>query len=243
MAQYCKRNATIGLFLAVTLAATVAGSEEKLPAVLEGTVLEAPLNFLHIGNSIIFNLAGGLFISIVFWLLMVEIPERKTRQLIRQELQLAYEDIRHGLRNVLLNASGSYNLEDYVSTKTPEGFAGYFDSPAPPGSPSQTRWDLVYTEIKKGEDTTRRVHGHFEALERAISHALARVPPHNSKAHKGLHNFVRFLMELRFACCPGRPLSESDARHLSLELWTMFVTDQSSSGPDPYAIPIWISEF
>ncbi|WP_063569175.1 hypothetical protein [Achromobacter ruhlandii] len=239
MAEYSKRNMSIGMLLAATLAATVAGSEEKLPTVLEGTFLEAPLYSLHIGNTIIFNLAGGLFISIVFWLLMVEIPERKTRSLVREQLMRAYEDIRIKLLFILLDAAGEYSFGDFKAAKNPEGFQGHFETPV---GKTQTRWDLVYTQILGGEDINRRLHGQFEALANAITHALARIPPRNAEAHDMLHDLARLLMDLRVMCTPGRRLHESDAKHVSRELWTMFITGHSPSDSDPNAIPIWISK-
>jgi hypothetical protein len=76
-------------FLSLIIA--VASSGEPTVSWLRGTQLEKLLICLSCQNSIVFNLAIGYFVSTIFWVLVVYLPERQRRRLLKGNLTLRYK--------------------------------------------------------------------------------------------------------------------------------------------------------
>lgn len=81
------------------------GSTEPVFGPLRGTSIEPALLALHNGNSIIFNLSVGYLVSLFFWLLVVHLPERQRKRILRDNLSRRYGEFRTRTIQILLWAA------------------------------------------------------------------------------------------------------------------------------------------
>lgn len=93
------------MFALLAVFGTLSGSNEPVIEFLRGTPFEPVLLFLHNGNSIFFNLSVGYIVSLFFWGLVVYIPERNRRLILRDNLSRRYQDFRENTIQILLWAS------------------------------------------------------------------------------------------------------------------------------------------
>ena len=95
------------IFLTTLLAifTAVATSGEQIITPLRGTTIEPILLKLGWSNVIVFNLANGYLISLFFWWLVVYLPEKQRRSVIRNNLTSNYQIFKEDIVSVLLLAS------------------------------------------------------------------------------------------------------------------------------------------
>lgn len=223
--------------LLASLYGAIAGADVPLPAFFAGTWFEQPLYALHIGNPVVANLSGSLFVSIVFWLLIVDWPEMKNRSAIRDSLNTAFKNFRNEIRWALLGASGPCTLETTEDTRDPEVFRSYFEETV---QGSQSRWDVTLDELQKGGLYLRKIYAAFDAISDEISYALHRTVPRSREAHDRMREFLTFVYQFKAAYVPGQPLEFDDTKWLGRELWALMVTADKPDGVDPYELVVWI---
>lgn len=230
----------VALALLLSLYGAIAGADVLLPTVLLGTWLERPLYALHLGNPVIANLASSLFVSIVFWLLIVDWPEAKNRRIVRDRLKTAFNEFRDDLRHTLLGSCGPYSLETAEQIRGPKAFRSYFKTRV---NESQERWHVALSKLQEGGLDLRRVYAGFDALSDEISYALHRVAPRSRDAHDGMRQFLLFVYQFKAAYVPGQPLDYDDTKWLGRELWSLMVTSDQPEDVDPNQLAIWIRDF
>ena len=79
-------NSTIIALSAVAIVVMFVSSGEAVIPVLRGTSLESILLAYGKANSIAFNLSVGYLVSVLFWLLVVLLPECARRRLLQDNL-------------------------------------------------------------------------------------------------------------------------------------------------------------
>ena len=80
-------------------------SGERVTPLLRDTFVEAPLVALGYPNTILFNLSIGYLVSLFFWILVVYLPERKRRSILRSNLNRRYQSFKEEIVQSLLWAS------------------------------------------------------------------------------------------------------------------------------------------
>lgn len=98
-------NRVLLLLVLAAVFGTFAGSNEPVPGFFRSTSVEQILLASHNGNSIVFNLSVGYLVSMFFWLLVVYLPERSRRHLLRDNLSRRYKHFREDTIQLLLWAS------------------------------------------------------------------------------------------------------------------------------------------
>ncbi len=93
------------LLTPVAIFGLFSGSTEPAIGLLRGTAIEPLLLALHNGNSIVFNLSVGYLVSLFFWLLVVHVPERQRRRILRNNLARRYKEFREDTIQILLWAA------------------------------------------------------------------------------------------------------------------------------------------
>lgn len=236
MQGYGKRNLVITVVMAIALYFTIAGADVPLPSRLQGTFLEGPLYALHIGNPILFNLGSGLFITLVFWFLVVELPERKTRAMVRDGLRVAYIQCRTDLATVLLDAAAPHEFTAArAAVTTSEGFVEFFAEVVDPAH-SKSRWHNAKAALVKNDFYIRRIHAALDVLANEISYAMVRATPRSRECHDELRDFVADLFEIRAAHIPGRPLGMMDVDILASAIWGLMAGVRASACQKPFDI-------
>ena len=99
------------IFLLIPLAiiGMFSGSGWPVIAPLRGTVVEPVLYRLH-GNQIIFSLSVGWLVSLYTWFLVVVVPERRRRRVLRNRLRKYYEHFRRDVTRDLLSVGGDQRI-------------------------------------------------------------------------------------------------------------------------------------
>ena len=98
------RRINISLAALAIVAALVmfAASGEPVISVLRDTPLESWLQRLGHTNTIAFNLAVGYLVSGIFWLLVVYLPDRSRRAVLRDNLNGSYKRFKESALQILL---------------------------------------------------------------------------------------------------------------------------------------------
>jgi hypothetical protein len=114
----------------------VATSGEPTLPFLRGTAVEPILLQLGYPNTVLFTLSSGLLISSFFWWLVVYLPERQRKAILRGKLSRDYEQFQQNVLFTLLWASGQSSVSsDQVRELTdPKKFVEYF------GANRQAHW-------------------------------------------------------------------------------------------------------
>ncbi len=96
----------------VALYGMISGSQEPVVWFLRGTAIEPVLHSLHNGNPIFFDLSVGYLVSLFFWLIVVHLPERQRKDIIKNNLQNSYTNFKENTIQILLWASiGTHDSE------------------------------------------------------------------------------------------------------------------------------------
>ncbi|MDM0008080.1 hypothetical protein QTI51_23670 [Variovorax sp. J22G73] len=111
MLQWLEKH-RVGFALSVLSMVALIGmfvtSGEKVFGPIRGTNIEPLLLALGWTNTIAFNLCLGYLTSVFFWLLVVHVPERQRRKLLRESLSRRYADFKH---NTIQICSWAGNLQ------------------------------------------------------------------------------------------------------------------------------------
>src|SRR5690348_6302735 len=77
--------------------------------------------------SVLYDLAIGYLVSLIFWILVVLLPDIQRRRMLRKSLEERYRYFRSGIVGVLLSASeGTYDLDNRDKLTEPSEFRRYF---------------------------------------------------------------------------------------------------------------------
>lgn len=124
-----KLSLTIAILAMAALAVLVATSGEPPLRFLRHTALADRLRALSHPNVIAFNLAAGYLASAFFWFLVVYLPERSRRQVLRLNFDRSYRQFKEATVRILLWASiGTHDSELADKLCDPHQFKAFFDS-------------------------------------------------------------------------------------------------------------------
>lgn len=88
-----KEESLLILLGAISLMGIFIASSDPIISVLEGTLLENLLISVLSGNSIVFNLSIGIFVSTIFYVMIVYIPEKRKNAKIKPTIFMLVENI------------------------------------------------------------------------------------------------------------------------------------------------------
>ena len=122
-------NVTLTVLAIVAAIVMVATSGEPVMTVLRGTRLEPVLQRFSWTNTIAFNLSIGYLVSVFFWLLVVYVPERARRSVLREHFAASYARFREAAIQVLLWASiGTHDSTLPAKLLDPQKFREFFEA-------------------------------------------------------------------------------------------------------------------
>lgn len=98
-------NIALALLAIVATLVMFATSGEPVIPLLRNTRLEPLLQSIGRTNSIAFNLAVGYLVSGIFWLLVVYLPDRARRSVLRENLSRSYRRFKEAALQILLWSS------------------------------------------------------------------------------------------------------------------------------------------
>jgi len=182
------------LFLLAIVAAyfAVAASGERVIPWLRGTPIESALIQLGYTNTIVFNLAIGYLVSLFFWVIVVYLPERKRRAMLRNNLDRTYKYFREEVIQTLLWASNAPYEGIQVEQLANDHFAfkKFF------GNGNKSIWYDALNGIQSSEERLREIYFSMEKLSLEVTYVLSSLPIHDEKIHvflKDVNESIRTL--------------------------------------------------
>jgi hypothetical protein len=200
-------------FIALLLVAiffAFSGSTEPVASYLRGTRVERYLLAWHSGNSIVFNLAIGYIVSVFFWLLVVYMPERHRRALLRDNLQRRYRGFREGTIGILLSACcGSYNSD------LPEQLCDYQKFKAFFNENQKERWYAALNGLEDRKDLLSDLVMELQLFSDEVAYVL----DHVNIDDPTVHSFFKRLNEHIYRLKNASVYSYDSVKYVTNFMW------------------------
>lgn len=191
---------------------TFSGSTEPVVGLLRDTAIEPYLLALHNGNSIVFNLSVGYLVSLFFWLLVVYLPDRTRRQILRDNLSRRYQDFRESTIQTLLWASiGAHDSRLPNELCDHRKFKEFFDED------NKKHWYAALNGLQGDKDRVDELLLELELFAGEVSYVLNNVHIQDPK----VHSFFKRLSENIYRLKNSTVYSYDQVKYLGNFLWTI----------------------
>lgn len=176
--------ALLGIFAAVL---TVSASGEPVVAWLRGTPVEPILLRLGWPNTIVFNLSIGYLVSLLFWFLVVYLPDRQRRKVLRNSLTRSYQSFKEDIVQTLVWASGEMRDTSFVEELASDHvkFRQFFDENG------KSRWYAALNGLQGNDERLGEIALALELLSTETSYVLSSLPIQDER----VHTFLKLLTE------------------------------------------------
>lgn len=176
--------AIIGIVAAIL---TVAASGEPVVAWLRSTPIEPVLHRLGWPNTIVFNLSIGYLVSLLFWFLVVHLPDRQRRKVFRNSLTRSYQSFKEDIVQTLVWASGESHDTAFVAelASDPVKFRRFFDENG------NARWYAALNGLQRSDERLSEIALALELLSAEASYVLSSLPIQDER----VHTFLKLLTE------------------------------------------------
>jgi hypothetical protein len=120
----------------------IKSSSEPILPILSGTWIELLFQQFDTGNSIIFDLSIGFIVSVFFYLLVVWLPDKQRKNLIKRNFEEQYKSFRRDTISVLLTACRSYDYELLLRLLDQNEFSKFIQTPID-DNPHNIKWYAI----------------------------------------------------------------------------------------------------
>ena len=205
----------------VAIWGTVASSGEPIIRPLRGSLLEPILYSLGYQNSIVFNLSIGYLVSLIFWFLIVYLPEQKRRHVLRVNLSGRYNDFRRDAIEIFL-----------VGCKDTEGlplgrilshhvtFRQFFEAQ------NSSRWHDVVNYLQNNSERLDDVVFELQMLAEEVAYVLTKVDFEDPEVHAFFKRMCSYVYRLK----SSNDDYDHRVKHLARFLWEIFTAWNPSEG-------------
>lgn len=182
---------------------------------------------VHTNDPIAFNLAVGFVNAVIFWFLVVVLPERKRRKVIRENLRRRYQDFRETAVLTLLHAAGIYETSDKVQELTDHRkFKAFFDAD------NKARWYDALNGLQGEPERIADLLLEMEMLADEVRYVLNKVDIDDASVHSAFKNLCAHIGRLR----SHGVYSHDPAKYVGQFVWGMlaqwsFVEGQMETDP------------
>jgi hypothetical protein len=164
-------------------------------------------------NKVFYDLAVGALVSVLFYFLLVRLPEYQKRQRIKKSLATQYNNFREDcIVNMLMVADGTFEWGFHRELVDQAKFKEYFKQPVGQG---QDRWDAFLNKLD--DYNLHELLMNLEIFRNEISFALNNVDIDDEKSFVFLKRLSNALFSMRDAT-----LGYEEIKPLSRLLWTVF---------------------
>lgn len=216
-----------GLLSALAVVAFVgmfAFSGEPVVSFLERTSAEPVLIALGMPNTIAFNLCGGYLITVLFWWLVVFLPDRQRRRVLRRNLNWQYAEFRRRAIQTCVWAAGlSLNTAQVEELTDPVEFKKFFGG---------NRWYDVANGLQGSELRLHELQTEMEVFAQEVSYTLNNVMIQDDDVHRLLKTLNEQIFRLRH----DAKFSGDSVKYVCQFLWSVlanwsFVTGYTADDP------------
>jgi len=203
-------NAALAILAIAAVFGMFSGSPEPVMSVLQGSPVEPVLLALHNGNSIVFNLSVGYLVSMLFWLLVVYLPERGRKNLLRDNLSRRYRDFREDTIQILLWAAvGTHDSTLPRELCDHRKFREFFDEN------KEEHWYAALNGLQGNKDRIDDLLLEMELFSSEVAYVLNNVSIQDSKVHA----FFKRLSEHIYRLKNASVYSYDQVKYLGGFLW------------------------
>ena len=174
-------NAAIAALACLSVIFLFVSSGEPVLSFLEGTMIEPLLHALSWPNTIVFNLSVGYLTSTIFWILVVYLPERSRRRLVREALAVRYKEFKYEIVQTFLWAADRSEETRFVEelANDYEKFKTYFKS-------TNQTWYDVLNGIQSNSIRMHELQLAMTVFADHVAFAMSSVPVDDPDAHRVL---------------------------------------------------------
>ncbi len=203
-------NIALALLAFAAVFGMFAGGNEPVIGALRGSPIEPLLRALHNGNAIVFNLSVGFLVSMFFWLLVVYLPERRRKCLLRDNLSRRYQDFREDTIQILLWAAiGTHDSTLPKELCNHRKFREFFDEN------KKERWYAALNGLQGSKDRIDDLLLELELFSAEVAYVLNSVSIQDPK----LHSFFKRLNEHIYRLKNASVYSDDQVKYLGGFLW------------------------
>ena len=178
----------VGLSVACIILMFITSTDPLLP-VLAGTAIATLLTQFPTGNQIGFDLSVGVLTSVLMYFLIVKLPERAKRAIIRKNLSTTYDSCKQQCIAVYLGCfMNSYPADLPKELSEQKRFREFFK--ADNGS-AQTKWDAVANGLDEQKLKTLIVE--LEILMAEIHFTLTSIDIQDQRSFEFLKRLSRII--------------------------------------------------
>ena len=199
--------------LFISLLLMMKSSDENLFILFKGTILETLLSQFSFANTIIFNLSIGFIVSIVFYFLVVWIPDMKKKKLLKNNLTKHYLYFKENSLHIFCHAMNEECDTSLMSKLMLQNeFKIFFKTKI---SDSQERWDSVLNGLDN--QLLYELLGELELLKNEIEFINNNITIDDEDVFVFMKNLSINIYRLR-----DINLENNDIKVLSRFLWQLF---------------------
>lgn len=180
-----------------------------IPAIMGGIVTAPSPTYF----SVIHTLCIGFVVSSIFYLLVIFIPARQRRSLIRRSLDKQYRYFKLSCISTFLIASNSQEYHPHEMLLNQEEFRRYFSNV----TEEQIRWDAVATSLQENEYLLRDIIYEFDMLNTEIVFVRNNIDIHDEEVFGFLNNVSQIIYQLKYT-----QRDYDDIKSLCRRLWEIF---------------------
>ena len=187
-----KVNFAIVLLAVIAVFLLFVSSGEPLVPLLRDSKLAPILYILSWPNTIVFNLSVGYLSSMIFWILVVYLPDKSRRSLLRETLATRYKEFKHEIVQTFIWASGENQGVQFVEDLANDHikFKEYFGS-------SKDRWYAVLNGIQGSELRMHELQLAMKMFSDEVAYVLNNVPIDDPSVHRVFKRLNESIFRLR----------------------------------------------
>ncbi len=188
-------------------------SDDPAFHIFKDTLLESLFQKLPIGNTILFNMSVGFLVSIIFYLLVVWLPDRRRKKLIKTNMKEQYRFFKEDTIAILLSACQNRYESDFPRRLTDQGeFRKYFKEAV---NESQNRWHVLLNG--SNDRLLKDLLVELEILMNEVSYVLNNVTVEDPDVFSFFKRLSQAVYKLK-----NTTLAYDDKKQLSQFLWDLF---------------------
>lgn len=187
-----KVNLAIAVLAAIAAILLFVSSGEPLMQLLRDSQLAPVLYALSWPNTIVFNLSVGYLSSTIFWVLVVYLPEKSRRSLLRETLATRYTEFKHEIVQTFIWASGESQDVQFVDDLANDHvkFKEYFGS-------GNDRWYAVLNGIQGSEMRMHELLLAMKMFSDEVAYVLINVSIDDPSVHRVFKRLNESIFRLR----------------------------------------------
>lgn len=203
----------LGFLACVALFFAFSASNEPVIGFLRGSSVEHKLHALHYENAIVFNFAIAYLVSLMFWVLIVYIPDRQVRRILKNNLSLRYQAFKEDTIDILvLGCKDTEGMQLSRVLSHHITFREFFNAS------NKYRWYEVMNYLEANPQKLDDVRNQLQFLVDEIAYVLSKVnfdEPH-------VHAFFRWLCVQVNRLKQDSNYSHEQVKYYGRFLWKIF---------------------